>query len=95
MRPPGDLDDVTHLTTAQKDALWGRESPATSATRAPKGNPDPRFGQGVNGGEETIICEPFDVTRSFARLTGVDLASSIRSRPRGAAPGDRGQTMFL
>ena len=71
MRTQATWDDVPHLTPAQKDALWAA-IPQHQRDARTKGIPILGSGRVFTTAEETIICEPFDLPRSFARITGVD-----------------------
>src|SRR6267154_902178 len=71
IRTQATWDEVPHLTQAQKDALWDA-IPQHQRDARTKGIPILGSGRVFTTAEETIICEPFEVPRSFARITGVD-----------------------
>jgi hypothetical protein len=64
-------DDVPHLTPAQKAAQWDAIPDYLRDART-KGVPILGSGRVFTTPEEKITCEPFEVPRCFARITGVD-----------------------
>src|SRR6267154_57425 len=71
IRTQATWDEVPHLTQAQKAELWDA-IPEHQRDARTKGIPILGSGRVFTTAEETIICEPFDIPRSFARITGVD-----------------------
>ena len=64
-------NDVPHLTKAQKASL--REAiPEYQRDARTKGIPVLGSGRIFAAPEEKIACEPFDVPRAWARITGID-----------------------
>ena len=64
-------DDVPHLSRAQKASLWDA-IPEHQRDARTKGIPILGSGRVFVAPEEKIVCEPFDLPRSFARISGVD-----------------------
>jgi hypothetical protein len=70
--------DVLHLSDAQKASLWST-IPAHQRDARIKGIPVLGSGRVFVAPEEKIACEPVELPRRFARITGVDLGIGERT----------------
>src|SRR6266850_1863191 len=62
-------NDVPHLSEAQKASLW-EAIPEHQRDARTKGIPILGSGRIFVAPEEKLACEPFDVPRTFVRITG-------------------------